>query len=148
MAGIPPNMRTDTLGMVGPNPKEMLPTFIYDYLIKEREYGLAQAMLSSNLHIHTLPKSSPKDANGVDDDSKDEHQKRLESLPRPRVQEQLPDTPFLKEWWALFWDLWSASRGKSTPPTALQYFQASQVSRNLTTHLHTRAETNNNTSAP
>lgn len=115
------------------NPKHLLPTFIYDYFIKKRELDLAQQILNSTLNVQTVD-HKPGQMNGPDDDSKDDLQRKLDALPRPATQDQTPDSPFLDDWWSVFWDMWSASRDRGKGPKtgpAAQYLQINQVRREL-----------------
>lgn len=143
MAGRPQGIKAESgvgpLGVQrnGSDPKQLLPTLIYDYFLKSRQPDLAQNLLDSPLHVNTKPrtKTSPsgRDVNGFNDsgdsEPRDEIAKRIETMPVAELHEQLPNESFLQDWFNSFWDVWSASRNMAQNPsgTAAQYLNSAQV---------------------
>ena len=111
-------------------------TYIYDYFLKNKEYGCARSLLNSRLKI-TTRKSSPShgDVNGIDDSSMDADSKdnldsnRPDGLPQPHIPGLTQNTSFLLEWFSVFWDMYFAQRKDAKATTqAMQYVQHTQVS--------------------
>lgn len=113
------------------DPKERLPTFIYDYFLKTRRPNMAQALLSDpecDIKTKDKPKPSPngRDING--DMPKDAIAKRIEEMPTADLSESLPHDSFLQDWFCLFWDMFNASNGKNSTPASNNYNNINNVS--------------------
>lgn len=121
--------------------KRRLDTYIYDYFIKNGHHELARALfrddsIKLNTHPHTKPSPSRRrdgemngiDENAMDTDSKDDVNKIPEDLPKPDVPDNA-QCGFLYDWFALFFDIYGASRNKKPDDssTAAQYLAQTQV---------------------
>ena len=110
-----------------------LNTAIYDYLLRNQLFDLARGF-HAKMDIEQRPegKQSPsqrgQQANGVEDgmdiDSKD--------INIPNKPNDMPlgavDPDFLKDWWCMFWELWSGHRKKGAPVNTQAYINAQRVS--------------------
>lgn len=103
---------------------------IYDYFVKSGHFECARALMKSEARITPALRAIDGDVNGTDEDSKDDlGSKRPSDLPPP--SDPSPGSPFLLEWFSLFWDVWNAQRKKpSASAHAMSYVQHTQV-RNL-----------------
>ena len=109
-----------------------LNTAIYDYLMRNELFDLARGF-QSKMEIERRPegKQSPnqrgQQANGVDDgmdmDSKD--------MIIPNKPNDMPvgaiEADFLKDWWCMFWELWSGHRRKGVPANTQAYINAQRT---------------------
>lgn len=106
-----------------------LNTAIYDYLLRNEHYDVAQALSKSGMPIFTKDaKESPSQrngqANGVGDsmdlDGSGDRgiTQRPEGLPLPA---NVVEGPFLQDWWFQFWELHFAKRNKNPNPQTNQY---------------------------
>jgi hypothetical protein len=96
-----------------------LNTYIYDYFLKNGEFGLARS-IHERLEIEQSPqqKQSPNQnkVNGhdaMDADTKDDALGKPDDLPLPNVP-NASDSSFLLDWWSQFWDCFQAQRGRGT----------------------------------
>lgn len=100
--------------------QQLLNTYIYDYLVKNKRYELARSF-QNELKINTVQsmKESPghRDVNGVDDnmdaDAKDGSHKRPSDLPVAQIPTYASENSFLYDWWCQFWDIYSAQRDRA-----------------------------------
>ena len=137
--GMPPSMKGDMGPMGGAqikDPRDDLPTYIYDFFLKSGKLDLASTILKSDLGVKVKPrgKTSPGSVNGVDDgmDAK-ENMRKMPDADLPATQ-LLPDSSFLQEWWTVFWDIWAVGKGQMKQnPMASQYVNQRQVSAAITT---------------
>lgn len=119
---------------------EGLPTYIYDYLLKNEYYEAARALLKSGAKIQRAVKPSPGqsnnennavngvDGNAMDTDQKDDAKSNMpDDLPLPSVPLTL-NSSFLYDWWALFSEVFFAQRGRNNNPDVQAFVQQSQVS--------------------
>lgn len=104
-------------------------TYIYDYFIRKEHFDCARALVKSQL----LPKRQENDMNGVDDNAmqtdikEDVDSKRPDDLPPSQVSTDAQGS-FLLEWFALFWDVFSAQRKRTGGnQQTMQYVQHTQV---------------------
>lgn len=114
-----------------------LNTYIYEYFIHHEQWDCAEVLLKSGLTVTTKDKASPsrrRDVNGdssMEMDSKDnlDTKRVMRNLPAPDVPASYNNSPFLFEWFSLFWDMFFAQRkdGKASAQ-AMQYVQHTQVS--------------------
>lgn len=124
-----------------------LNTYIYDYFLKRGYHECARALIQDeSFTMSTSPasKSTPShrrdgEMNGVDGDamatdSKDDVNKpRIpDDFPRPNIPPgpgggDVQQTPFLLDWFNLFWDIFLAQRKRSKNPDAMHYVQQTQV---------------------
>ena len=135
MGGPAGAQRMQNVGTPGPMPvsppgdhKRKLNTYIYDYFLKNGQYDLARS-LYKEVELDTSDKPSPNrkgvNGDGMDGDSKLDDINRPADLPRANVPGDV-DSPFLLDWWAQFWDCWTASRSKAQT-SAKQYLDHVQV---------------------
>ncbi|KAH8431175.1 putative cAMP-dependent protein kinase pathway protein (Som1) [Aspergillus melleus] len=117
-----------------------LNTYIYDYFLKRGYHDCARALLKDDaMKLSTEPpiKSSPghrrdNEVNGVDGDAmmtdgKDgEKMKIPDDLPRPNLPSEGQQSPFLLDWFSLFWDFFWAQRKKGNSNDVRQYLQHNQ----------------------
>ncbi|PGG98816.1 hypothetical protein GX51_06612 [Blastomyces parvus] len=121
-----------------------LNTYIYDYFLKRGYHDCARALIQDeSFTMSTSPasKSTPHrrdgEMNGVDGDamatdSKDDVNKARvpDDLPRPNIPPgpggDVQQTPFLLDWFNLFWDIFLAQRKRSKNPDAMHYVQQTQ----------------------
>jgi hypothetical protein len=116
----------------------VLNTYIYEYFIRYGMYECARSLLSSDQQVSVQKDASKGNAvNGsgddsMDADSKDDLDSKLpEDLPPPKVPMPASDTPFLYEWFCLFWDIYNAQRQKSGNPHVNQYVTHTQQQSRL-----------------
>lgn len=114
-----------------------LNTYIYDYFLKRGYHDCARALLqdeSIKLNTDPNPKTSPgrrrDDINGIDSDAmmgdgKDEI-KIPDDLPHASIPNE-SHSPFLLDWFNLFWDFFWAQRKKTNGGDVRQYLQHNQV---------------------
>lgn len=104
-----------------------LNTAIYEYLLCQREYGVAKALLDSqNLSLDTFAddiKQSPgqrAQANGIENGMDMDNKRHAGVRDRPTGL-PLPlglhneDSSFLSDWWFQFWELHAANRQRGRP---------------------------------
>lgn len=107
------------------DPRNLMNTYIYDYFIRNKHYGLAKSMVESEIPINLQggkPSPNGRNVNGVD--AMDENERN--SLPDPVLPPgQRVDNSFLMDWWLQFWDIYSANRGR--PTKSAQYSQHARV---------------------
>jgi hypothetical protein len=88
----------------------LLNTYIYDHLLKGRQYDIARQFLAAN---KCLTQTSKK-PNGVLEDVSD-GPKRPDDLPEPDVYQSMnPESSFLYGWWCMFWDVFAAAHKHPT----------------------------------
>ena len=118
--------------------KKQLNTYIYEYFIAQGYPDCARSILNAGPPLLLKDKQSPGqrrngDMNGINDhamdaDSKDDpNSKRPADLPLPFMDGA---DNFLVDWFALFWDFYSAQRKPKNEPAAgstMQYLQYNQV---------------------
>ena len=108
-----------------------LNAYIYDYLIRSGQFDTARALYESKAQMNPALKGTDGDANGSDEDSKDDAgPKRPAGLPAPNTStgSEGQGGPFLLEWFSLFWDVFHAQRKRpSASAQAMQYVQHTQV---------------------
>lgn len=98
--------------MSGRDPKVMLNTYIYNYLVSEGQQDVAKSLLDSRLPINAdkIKKETKNQVNGIDAngdaDSKDENKNRAGN-------NDMAENALL-EYWLIFWDMWTASKYKET----------------------------------
>lgn len=110
-----------------------LNTAIYDYLLRNELFDLARGFKNKmDIEARTEGKQSPsqrgQQANGVEDgmdvDSKD--------MNIPNKPNDLPlgsiEADFLKDWWCMFWELWSGHRRKGASPITQAYIGGQRAS--------------------
>lgn len=117
--------------------RTLLNTYIYEYFLRNDMYDCARAMINSDPPINiNVNKDSPNrrrgenglggDRDSMDTDSKEDlDSKRPDDLPAPNVPTP-PESCFLYEWFAMFWDVFHAQRGKGNN-AVLQYVNHTQV---------------------
>ncbi|KXT13823.1 hypothetical protein AC579_39 [Pseudocercospora musae] len=105
-----------------------LNTAIYDYLLCNEKYDVARAFHKemqieyADSSIKQSPNQRQNQANGVDGgidmDGKEHHgiRQRPSDLPAPQSLSS-EDSPFLQDWWCMFWELHSGNRQKGKPTT-------------------------------
>jgi hypothetical protein len=120
--GAPPNQAQNLLAQQQHNansdPQIKLNTYIYDHLLRTRQYDIARHFFNAN---KCLTKGSKGKPNGIMDDVSDP--KRPEDLPEPDVYDSMgSDASFLLGWWCMFWDVFSAAhRFPSARPGTVDY---------------------------
>ncbi|KAL8827485.1 MAG: hypothetical protein Q9191_003161 [Dirinaria sp. TL-2023a] len=104
---------------------------IYDYFVKSGNFECARALMKSEARLNPPLRAIDGDVNGTDEDSKDDMgSKRPSDLPPP--SDPSPGSPFLLEWFSLFWDVWNAQRKKPSASTqAMSYVQHTQAQTRL-----------------
>lgn len=122
--------------------RTLLNTYIYEYFVHNRMFNCARAVYQEDPNIN-VKKDSPgklRDENGniagnglgddaMDTDTKDgAEQKRPDDLPAPNVPTPVSDSPFLYDWFCLFWDMFNSQKGKGSSGQVNQYVQHTQVS--------------------
>jgi hypothetical protein len=126
------------LMILGGSTRTTLNSYIYEYFYRHRMFDCARAMYEADPGIR-VTKESPsgrRDENGnvngmnddmMDTDSKDfNDQKRPNDLPVPCIQPQtLSEGSFLLDWFALFWDMFTAKDSKG-PSLVTGYVQHTQ----------------------
>ncbi|KAI9722149.1 MAG: hypothetical protein M1828_004831 [Chrysothrix sp. TS-e1954] len=128
--GMPLSMKNDMNPMGGApikDPRDDLPTYIYDFFLKSGKLDLASAILKSDLGVKVKPrgKTSPGSVNGVDD-SMDSKDNKMPNADLPATQ--LLESSFLQEWWTIFWDFWAVGKGQMKQnPMASQYVNRQQL---------------------
>lgn len=129
----------------GPRPQQpnnehkqhLLNTYIYEYFMRNEMFDCARTLLSADpgIKIQDGP-NIRRDENGhiiangdsMDVDSKDGiDSKGGEGLPQPMIPNQTMDNPFLYEWFNLFWDMFTAQKGKAANPQVSSYMNHTQV---------------------
>lgn len=130
---VPPQQGPQQVPAIETN-RALLNTYIYEYFLRNDMFDCARSILNSNQPINVSKDGKSGNPNGLGDDpmdtdSKDDvHSKRPEDLPAPNVPvPTLPDSCFLQEWFALFWDMFNAQRGKSNSNVVQQYVTHTQV---------------------
>ena len=112
-----PMMRPDMQG----DAKTMLNTCIHNYFISENQPGLAKALLDSPLQVNheKLKRELKPQVNGIDPTadpgSKDD---------KSRGGNNDSTDNFLLDYWFIFWDMWSASKGRGTNNDQVTQFMA------------------------
>ena len=95
---------------VSEDPKIMLNTYIYNYLLSEGHHDLAKQLLKSELRVNQdrIKRETKTQVNGIDSqadpDSKDENKNRAGNT-------DISENSLL-EYWLIFWDMWNASKTK------------------------------------
>jgi hypothetical protein len=88
------------------DPQTRLNTYIYDHLLKSRQYDIARQFLASNKCLTKMSKAKPNGISGLDDVSEG----RPDDLPEPDVYESMnTESSFLLGWWCMFWDVFAAA---------------------------------------
>lgn len=113
--------------------KAQLNTYIYEYFLTNEMYDCARTLVNSGQPINLEEKKDSNmmgnGADSMDGDSKDDlDSKRPDDLLAPKVPNECPESCFLYEWWCLFWDMFSAQRGKGETQNTRQYLAHTQVS--------------------
>lgn len=118
-----------------------LNTYIYDYFLKRGYHDSARAILkedAAKVSTESPIKSSPghrrdNEVNGVDGDAmmtdgKDGEKIKIpDDLPRPNLPSESQQSPFLLDWFSLFWDFFWAQRKRGNSNDVRQYLQHNQV---------------------
>lgn len=104
-------------------------TYIYDYLIRIKNYRAARALLESGLPINTRkePNQSPnsRGVNGVNAADAERG-----DLPEPNLPiDTCVGESFLQDWWCQFWDIFMASRGRGGSVKTNNYAVQARVRR-------------------
>jgi hypothetical protein len=108
--GAPPTQAQNLLAqqqqtVIAGDPQTRLNTYIYDHLLKVRQYDIARQFLGAN---KCLTKPSKNKPNGIIDDQ--DGPKRPDDLPEPDVYESMnTESSFLYGWWCMFWDVFAAA---------------------------------------
>lgn len=116
-----------------PDIKTTLNTYIYDYLIINEAFDVAEAMSKSALALNLSKTVPSKRSNGVEDsgeDSKDDvYAKKPPDLPYPSdILSTANGNSFLLDWFQLFLEMWRAPRGKEkVMPDAVRYIEHAKV---------------------
>ncbi|KAL4930546.1 putative cAMP-dependent protein kinase pathway protein (Som1) [Aspergillus undulatus] len=117
-----------------------LNTYIYDYFLKRGYHDCARALVKDeSFKINTEPpiKTSPGqrregEVNGVDGDvmmtdGKDGDKLKIpDDLPRPNLTSEGQQSPFLLDWFSLFWEFFWSQRKKGNNADVRQYLQHNQ----------------------
>jgi hypothetical protein len=116
-----------------------LNTYIYDYFLRTKHYDIARLMHKASklsgdktlplvLDDGSNPMPGSRDVNGVSDamdtDTKDVKPK---DLPDPGHKIWESNNCFLDDWWAQFWDVFDAQRGRSAGGVISQFISANHV---------------------
>ncbi|KAG5930142.1 hypothetical protein E4U42_002878 [Claviceps africana] len=110
----------------------VLNTYIYEYFIRYGMYDCARSLLSSDQQVNVYKDGTKggNAANGddpMDTDGKDDLDGKLpDDLPPPKLPIPASDTSFLYEWFCLFWEIFTAQRGKTGSGTVNQYVAHTQ----------------------
>lgn len=117
--------------------KSRLNTAIYDYLLKNGEWGCARELLKSKLEVQVIKSSPGRRPNGVDENTMDTDVKddpdsqRPSDLPLPRETGAAmgSDSSFLLDWYSVFWDMFLSKtpRAMNKNQNAVQYVQHTQA---------------------
>lgn len=115
-------------GGKGTDPTEKLNTYIYDYFLRNKHIGLARAMLECDMKMATEKASPNNKMNGAD------AIEQIDDLPLPSLPpNQVADNSFLLDWWVQFWDIYTATKPRSTASkNAIQYVSHNRVCHQLT----------------
>lgn len=109
--------------------RQLLNTCIYDYFRHSKMSSVCRAMVEANVPINKpenqLKQSPSQRANGVDDEFKD--------LPNIQMPPAIGgDSPFLLDWFTMFWDVFGAAQNPSEADPKIQEYTAHvRVSRVL-----------------
>jgi hypothetical protein len=109
--GAPPTQAQNLLAqqqqtVIGGDPQTRFNTYIYDHLLKVRQYDIARQFLVANKCLTKPSKGKP---NGIMEDPSD-GPKRPDDLPEPDVHESMnTESSFLFGWWCMFWDVFAAA---------------------------------------
>jgi hypothetical protein len=100
-----------------------LHTYIYDHLINMRQYDLARKFIEV---CEINKRANDGQQNGDDTDSKKKNGKPSD-LPEANVPERVGNSSFLQEWWATFWDFYSAAHRRSHNSNVTNFFNQNTV---------------------
>jgi hypothetical protein len=116
------------------NAKQLLNTYIYDFLLKSRLPNTAKHFVNeAEIPINTDVGNLHSPGNNSSQPNTPSNQLLLENnLPKISISMDSPQG-FLYEWWQIFWDVFNAKNGNSDGPMsqqnkslAIQYFQMKQ----------------------
>lgn len=129
--GIPMMDSDASGGNIGPSmqlseyQRQQLNTYIYEYFIRNRMFDCAQSLLNSEKHLSAIeesPRRRQANGNGMrngtpnhgdSDNSKgDMNSETSGGLSVTSTTQESPESSFLYEWWCLFWDMFTAQRGR------------------------------------
>lgn len=138
--------------LAGPRPQQannehkhhLLNTYIYEYFMRNEMFDCARTLLNADpgIKVQDGP-NTRRDENGhiiangdnMDVDSKEGiDTKGSEGLPQPLIPNQTMDNPFLFEWFNLFWDMFTAQKGKPANPQVNTYMSHTQVCHSFLMH--------------
>ncbi|KAL5604259.1 hypothetical protein BROUX41_002237 [Berkeleyomyces rouxiae] len=112
-----------------PQHRMILNTYIYDYFIRFGMHDCALPLVkNSDYHVQTV---NDENRNNNEDNSDGDNKEDVKSrgdLPDPSLP-MSSETSFLLEWFAVFWDIYGASRGntKNINPFVSQYVNHTQA---------------------
>lgn len=106
-------------------------TYIYEYLLRTEFYDCARALYQADPSIH-VKKEVDENGNGLGDDPMDTDMKELEikrpnDLPAPLTATSGGGNGFLYDWFCIFWDIFTTSKGGKVSPQVQQYVTHNQV---------------------
>ena len=109
---------------------EKLNTWIYSYLMEQKQYEVARALKSSSLVFYPPILNAEDEVNGVSEDTKHGVLDKQKPPDLPVIKHGIDQdgASLLSGWFAVFWDTWSAvSKRADASKAATQLIEQNRV---------------------